>query len=530
MHSKYLDSLSKDEYTNLTKKLYEIQNHKCFICGKDIDLTLNNTNVDHIKPLANGGNDNETNFALAHEHCNKSKLDADLEIARILFKLEDIKKGKDKASLQDVLECYGGAKYDIKYKIDEDVFKYSFPELDDNIYETKIYTDKLSKEKFCFVEVPLEYLYHDFDINPRGINNGISKLIKEFYKGNPQLHLSLARLDGNTIKMFDGQHKTVAQILLGTRKIVVRLFLNPDVDRLRATNLNAGNTLKQVAFDKSIIRQLNSTIYNQKISLYRQSKKLSEDDYSFSEQDLVRFFRGENMKKYIIDSLKESITGSSENKLMKYVDMEGRSKKLPISYSALDKTFLSIFINSKNILDKPLDFKREEGEYPRDIEKEQLVKLMNILADEIYENKFDPEIGVAQIEDKIISQKDEDITLPHLIAYRISKEEIMHCWLLYIKAIIKNHFAWTGIMLEDDPSLFQTRFSDGLWNNIKNFVRNFVGLPLWQNKELASSVFSGKKSYDYWETGFRTGTTPDGTAILTKPIDIQEMIKSTSQE
>ena len=70
MASKYLSSLSKDEYQKLTQKLYDIQNQKCFICEEEINLDLHSTNIDHIIPLANKGKDSEENFALTHESCN----------------------------------------------------------------------------------------------------------------------------------------------------------------------------------------------------------------------------------------------------------------------------------------------------------------------------------------------------------------------------------------------------------------------------------------------------------------------------
>ena len=69
----------------------------------------------------------------------------------------------------------------------------------------------------------IEYLYHDEIINPRGLNSSISLLIKEFHKGNPQLHISLARLNNGKIQIFDGQHKAVAQIMLGVRELIPTL-------------------------------------------------------------------------------------------------------------------------------------------------------------------------------------------------------------------------------------------------------------------------------------------------------------------
>lgn len=114
-NSKYLDGLSAEEKRNLALKLWNIQSHKCFICGEEIDIDIQTPNIDHIKPLANGGKDDETNFALTHEHCNKSKQDADLKVAQKLYRLNKIiKEAEDKKetpSLKHVLLSNGGSKY-----------------------------------------------------------------------------------------------------------------------------------------------------------------------------------------------------------------------------------------------------------------------------------------------------------------------------------------------------------------------------------------------------------------------------------
>lgn len=153
MASKYLSSLSKDEYSELTKKLWDIQNHKCFICEDEIDLDLNTTNIDHIVPLANKGKDAEVNFAVTHESCNKSKQDANLKIAKILQKLIKIQDsvhaetGKS-ASLKNILNKYSGSQFDFKHKIENDELKYSFSGVGDNkTYNAPIFTDNLSEEK-----------------------------------------------------------------------------------------------------------------------------------------------------------------------------------------------------------------------------------------------------------------------------------------------------------------------------------------------------------------------------------------------
>ena len=532
MASKYLSSLSKDEYLALTKKLWEIQNHQCFICEDEIDLDLNTTNIDHIVPLANKGKDSEENFATTHESCNKSKQDSNLKIAKILQRLSKIQKTvqsetSKSASLKDVLISCNGSQHKFKYKIEGDHLKYSFSDIGDNkTYQATIFSDNLSKEQTCFIEVPVEYLFHDEIINPRGINNSIGKFIKEFDKKNPQLHLSLARIEDGKLKIFDGQHKAAAQILLGTRKFVVRVFLQPNIDRLTETNTNAGSTLRQIAFDKSIMRQLNNTLYSERVKKYQAEHGLKDDDYSFSEQQLIDFFKGDiaNIKKYIIDSIKHSITNAKDNKLKDYIDFEGKAKELPISYSAFDKTILSSFVNSKLVLTTPIEYKTDEGLNPRELEINQIVKILNILAENIYINKFLPEIGTARVEKKIIDKKDTEISDEHLIAYRISKEEILYNWLQYLKKVITTYFSNTGKMFVDEK-IFQTSFDEQLWINIDNFVKNLSQLPLWKDRSMASTIFSGKKNYDYWKEIFETGKSVDGALVLANPLNFIEMIK-----
>jgi hypothetical protein len=180
MSSKYLSSLSKLEYENLKSILHEMQNQNCFICLETIDFALHSTNIDHIVPLANRGKDSEENFAITHENCNKSKLDSNLEIARrlhVLKKIQDKVQGDSSksASLKHVLEYFNGSKHQFRFNILNGVIEYSFSNNgDNNVYKTVINKDILSNEESIFIEVPIEYVYHDELINPRGINSSIS--------------------------------------------------------------------------------------------------------------------------------------------------------------------------------------------------------------------------------------------------------------------------------------------------------------------------------------------------------------------
>ena len=155
MHSKYLESLSKEEYENLRKKLANIQNNKCYICQKEMDLAIQETDIDHIVPLANKGKDDIDNFALTHSSCNRSKNDANLSIARILYKLKSLQdeiqqKENRSASLKDLLAIEECSQFDFKSRIEDNQLIYSFSEIGDNeIHKAQVFEDSLSKEKTC---------------------------------------------------------------------------------------------------------------------------------------------------------------------------------------------------------------------------------------------------------------------------------------------------------------------------------------------------------------------------------------------
>ncbi len=535
MGSQYLSRLSQGERDELEKKLAESQGYRCFICEEEIDLKLhkNDLDIDHIIPLNNEGKDDPSNFALTHASCNRSKQASDLRIARILAHLlklqqKTLEEKHSPPNLGDILLNYDGSKFELNFSIEKNIVRYSFGKIGENeILQSPVYQDPLSNFHYFFALVPIEYVFHDDRINPRPIGKNISKLVHEFFLRRPQLHVSLGYIvtkeDQSPIKVFDGQHKAAAQIFLSVRRLPIRIFIDPDLDVLLTANTNAGTTLRQVAFDKSVQRHLGTALYRDRVARYQQENGLKEEDFPFSEMDLVKYFKGETreMKRYIVDAVRDGITHEPTNELRDFIDFGGRAKEKPISYSTLEKTFYSFFI-FQDVLETPLDFHLDEDNNPRVNEKEQLLKLMNIIAEEIYLGKFDPEIGTSMLESNL--RKGEIIPEDHLVAFRMSKEEIMYNWLKFIEQIIKNYFIMQGKPI-NEKKLFQEKFPDPLWASLRVFIKNFRNLPIWVNKELSLTVFGGRQNNAYWETIFRTGKTPQGLQVLTEPINLMDLIK-----
>ncbi len=534
--SKYLAGLDAEQRMKLEQRLAACQSGRCFICDEPIDLLLHKgqLDIDHIDPLIENGLDGEANFALTHASCNRSKGAANLQIARRLAEFERLQTqaqeaGKRGANLGDVLGRHEGGKALLRLRRQPNHVEFSVPEVGDNsIRRFPVYHDPQSGMDSFFAPLPLEYLHHDDRINPRSIGANIRGLIEEFLQKRPQLHVGLAwwapdAEGAGAVKVFDGQHKAAAQILLGARELPVRVFLNPDVNVLLQANTNAGGKLRQVAFDVAVMRHLGSSLYIDRVRRYQSMRGLSESDYSFSEQDLVRFFRGERreMERYIIDAQRDSITHDQSNALLEFVEWAGKGADRPLSYNTIERSFFREFLYKK-ALDTPIDAGMEEGSNPRHLEREQMVRLMSLFAEVFFVGHWDPEVGGRRVESRI--QAGEAIIEGHLRAWRIAREEIIANVMRWVRLVIANYNAYTGKVIHEDR-LLHVRLPDELWNRLRNFFDSLSGLPCWIDRNLSTTVFGPKQNLDYWEKVFQTGRAPSGIQVLTSPLDLNEMIR-----
>jgi hypothetical protein len=124
--------------------------------------------------------------------------------------------------------------------------------------------------------------------------------------------------------------------------------------------LPAGDKISFGIGSKSVQRHLGSTLYVERVARYKSEMGLAEDNYDFSEKDLVKYFRGESreMKRYILNSLRDWVTHNPDNKLKEYVEFSGKGKDRPLSYSTLEKTFYSLFI-FQDVLETPIGLNLE---------------------------------------------------------------------------------------------------------------------------------------------------------------------------
>jgi hypothetical protein len=291
---------------------------------------------------------------------------------------------------------------------------------------------------------------------------------------------------------------------------------------LLQTNTNAGDKLRQVAFDSAVLRHLGSTLYAERVRQFQVMKRLREDDYSFSEQDLATFFKGERreMIRYVIDAARDSVTYNTNNKFMEFVEWSGKGADRPVSYNSIERSFFREFI-FKRALQTPINDGMETGENPRMLEREQLVRLMSLFANVFFVGQWDPELGGRRLENRL--QKGEAIPEHHLRAWRIAREEVLSAVLAWVRLVIENYFAYVGKQM-DKEKLLQQPIPEELWRRIDAFLRNLADLPCWVDKNLSLTAFGTKQLTEFWLQVFRTGTAPNQVRVLAQPLDLSQMI------
>jgi hypothetical protein len=127
-----LNRLSPEERKVIREKLWARQNGFCFITRKPIDLDRDDVEIDHVIPTRDKGPDDESNWAIVFARANASKQASHLYVARILYRLEEIrKKANDPrgANLGHVLANYGGGRYPLKASISESDIHFKLSEV-----------------------------------------------------------------------------------------------------------------------------------------------------------------------------------------------------------------------------------------------------------------------------------------------------------------------------------------------------------------------------------------------------------------
>lgn len=345
---------------------------------------------DHIKAFVNNGPTDLNNIAPMCEKHNLEKGQLPLEDFRIKLRIEDFFKMGKRLTLKDLL------KY-LKEKGDVDSFgeRVSIKEIDGKIFlenasfkeEFKIEVCPLTGWKYFYCKLPVNVLDSDDDnehsqgLQPRYlIFDKVFQMFRHF-QNFPVLQPSIGRIDNGKILLFDGQHKAAALLWTGRKDFECKIYINPDLERLNQANISAHDKFAQTRFFSSIMVLKLGAQFGKDFDDYKNNESnLQKTEQGFleyvSKKDIAQT-QGqikEKFRSYLFNSILED----DKNKWKPLVSISNRgSKEQPITLDMLKKSIFAKFLYTEPLTDNILSEK-----YKRDVESENVIKLMNLIFDQ----------------------------------------------------------------------------------------------------------------------------------------------------
>ena len=469
---------------------------ECYLCGDPIDFQKDRIEGDHIDPSASNRNRPE-NICLTHRKCNARKRDLPISLAMKLFRLIRFSGDhQDLPSFDDALDEFVGTNrrpitYTIRESIRNEFININFGS--NNSIEAPLYTDSASNTKYCFCNVPINNLFNDEDAQPRKITYGHAwKMLLDFTK-HPVHEPSSLRLvtdpDTSTarLKLCDGQHKALAQILLSREFIPAKIYIDPDIHLIRTLIDTIQNRIRKLPLYPSIVMEKLSVIYNTEWQRYRQ-----DTPPPYTESRFISSFRSDqqaDVKKNLLEAIYQSIlcgkTESEDHKILDFIESTktrvGTDKIM--SMNLLKKTLLKHFV-----FQKPCNFPVGGEDDLRLIEVANMRKFLNFFVGVFFEG----ELGI---------KKEIDNKLK-----RMFKSGSIRSWVVTLRSAINNRLS--VLDSRDVNKTFLRHITEEQWDGLEAILQRLEQHAIWNDESPNVESNLNENKLETSNELFRTYSTP----------------------
>jgi len=333
------ETVMKEERRVLTAEEKEDLRGKhtvCYICLDPLEnYSANEIQYDHIYNYADGYPQDLSNFAPVHAssepkkaNCHKSK--GKKSPVEYREELRVLKALKTITGLKDLCPKAIPSVYSITLHFDAITI---------NGTTLPLYNQRVGGKDnhYFFHEVETKFIENDDEIQLRPLEPKILALVFNL-KRSVQLLPTLGRLDAEskTIKVFDGQHKAVAQIVGNNRQTIPCIvFVHPSVPELRVVIYEAHTDFVQQRYKKSHIDAKLADIYRQKIEAYR--KQVGDPNARFTEADILKGETKAETRKFLMASIIAEI--NLERSFVRDFAAQDRQsqKRKPILWQSLER-------------------------------------------------------------------------------------------------------------------------------------------------------------------------------------------------
>jgi hypothetical protein len=432
----------------------------CFVANHPIE-NEGDVEFHHVKPFSEDGPSDTANIgAVCRDHHRRIRT-LSLSEFRDQLAMARFFEHPAQRRLDDLLELKlssNGFGRQVRYDGDlnsQITLHFTDPERSPQI--CSVFSCPATGMRYFYSVLPIEYICNDTELQPRPLEQ---KRVWELYRhltAHTQLAPAVCRLSAGRIMLFDGQHKSAAQIWAGRRGLDCKVYINPDVRLLKDTNLIAHDKLRQMPFFTSTLIAKYSDIFKQEWEEYL------ERPGSKNENDFVAFLRVRGKttveaKKMLHMAMEQNVIEASENRLSEFIAERNRTRKNPLSISILEKTFFREFILSPPTtveFEGPDDFRAEE--------QKNLVRLMSVIAEKQLAGRWNPEANNAA----------------HQRAERIFGAGAMRAWVPMLRDVVAQVLQLFDAA-DREKVLFRL-ISDQQWTLIEGRIERLFAHKIWDD-------------------------------------------------
>jgi hypothetical protein len=441
------------------QQVLERQGLRCFIDGHPV-ASADEFEYDHVWPYSEGGASEVANIAAVCKKHNREKGTLALGEYRDRVDLRRFLAGASKRRLDDLLaERLGdrGFGQPLNTEVDADRVKLF---LESGPIEVPLTTCPATTEKYFYAVLPVSVIRNDSDLQPRALETERLWQLYLHLRQHTQLAPAVCRLVNDSLLLFDGQHKAAAQVWAGRETVDCKVYLDPDVRRLKETNLSAHDKLRQMPFYTSTLLEKYAGMASEDWEEFLHSSgPKTEDafvDFMRSKGSLSKAEARKRVRSLILNDILER----PENRLREYITEENRGRQNPLTMARLGKTFFLDFVAPV-----PMSDEFETDSYHRDDEQDNVVRLFNAIVDRTLSNKWAPERNDAS----------------HKKAARLYSAGALRAWVPFLRDAIAP--ALQLFDAEDRERIFYRDLDDKQFAAIERLLDRLFSHKVWEDPD-----------------------------------------------
>ncbi len=446
------------------EKLKVIERHgrRCFVDGEPV---ANEVPIEfhHIKPYSEDGPTNLDNIAPVCKTHHLTIGTMSLQEYRDKLELDKFFEGIEPKYLDDLIRFKrGNAGLKLTHEIRDNLVVLYFQNA---AHEYPLHACPASGWKYFYATLPVEYIENDEDLQPRPLREASLWALYRHFQINTQLAPSICRIDeAGRLLLFDGQHKAAAQIWSGRPTIECKVYLHSDPRVLKETNLQAHGPFRQMSFYSHELMKKYADVFGEDWAEYMATEGEKSEAGFFKFLVHRKKKTKAQARNEISLALYNEILDDSSNKLARYLSEKNKGRQQPLTFARLKKTFFQLLIPPPvaDEFESEADFRKDE--------RVNLIRLMNIVADEGLEGKWAPERDDAM----------------HKRTERIFSAGAIRAWVVLLRDTINTHLR--HYTEEERGRFFYRKIPDTEFEYFVRFVRRIFSHKLWDDPDPAGEI------------------------------------------